>query len=308
MTANVGRMSGNDWQEWANLLLAAHYGPTEYQKVPDSDRGDAGIEGFTLALGHAYQAYGCDEPISLRARYERQRDKMTIDVGKFIDNRPTLTRILGITKVSRWTLFVPHFDSKEIVFHAQIKTGEVLSANLPYVAEDFRVTVVDEDNFATARDQLLNTKTDFIKIEGTIATAEQIADWTHDNDNLAIRLKAKIAKIGTLRSEDEREVFFTAVLKWYIEGQEILEALRKHPNVWEKVIKAKSHHENYLAMSAITNGPSPQTILNAELRDFSSTIQSEAKQLSSLSAKSLVHEAVADWLIRCPLDFPGGLA
>lgn len=59
-------LSGNDWQEWVDKLLQRHYGPGEYQKVPDKDKGDAGIEGFTVNSGHAYQAYGPEEPLQKR--------------------------------------------------------------------------------------------------------------------------------------------------------------------------------------------------------------------------------------------------
>ena len=86
MAAGPVRLSGEEWQGWANQLLTQRYGPAEYQKVPDNMRGDAGIEGFTLNAGHAYQAYGCEEPISAAERYEKQRDKMTRDINKFVAN------------------------------------------------------------------------------------------------------------------------------------------------------------------------------------------------------------------------------
>lgn len=58
------RLTGEGWQNSANKLLATYYGPTEYQRVQDNDKGDAGIEGFTITSGHAYQAHGCEEPLS----------------------------------------------------------------------------------------------------------------------------------------------------------------------------------------------------------------------------------------------------
>jgi hypothetical protein len=100
MTAHITRLSGEDWQNWANKILAVHHGPTEYQQIPDHDRGDAGLEGYTLGNGYAYQAYGCEEPISTADRFEKQRDKMTKDIGKFIGNRPILTRIFGTVQIN----------------------------------------------------------------------------------------------------------------------------------------------------------------------------------------------------------------
>ncbi|MFX1700294.1 hypothetical protein [Paraburkholderia sp. A1RO-5L] len=102
-------------QNWANQLLSCHYGPANYQVVPDNDKGDAGIEGFTVSCGHAYQAYGCEEPLTTKARFIKQRTKMTDDVAKFIKNKSALSKIFGTVKITRWILFVPYFDSKEIV-------------------------------------------------------------------------------------------------------------------------------------------------------------------------------------------------
>lgn len=124
---NSPRLAGELWQDWANQLLLRRYGLGEYVPVPDKDRGDAGIEGFTLS-GYAYQAYGPeDEPLSTNERYEKHRTKMTTDIKKFIDNRVALGQILGKTRISRWILLVPQCDSKEIIKHANKKTQEVIT-------------------------------------------------------------------------------------------------------------------------------------------------------------------------------------
>src|SRR5437588_2907309 len=142
VTSQIPRLCGEEWQNWANKLLTCHYGPTNYQKVPDNDRGDSGIEGFTITEGHAYQAYGCEgEPLKTADRYEKHRDKVTEDINKFIQNQAILSKIFGLVKITRWVLFVPYFDSKEIVIHASKKTTEVLDAKLPYVSDTFRVSV-----------------------------------------------------------------------------------------------------------------------------------------------------------------------
>ncbi len=160
MTAQIPRLSGEDWQSWANRLLTCHYGPTNYQKVPDNDRGDAGIEGFTLAEGDAYQAYGCEgEPLRTLGRYEKQRNKMSEDIGKFIANRALLQKLFGAVGVTRWALFVPFYDSKEIVIHAANKITEVLKAQLPYVGRGFHVAIVHEEDFVIERDRLINAGT-----------------------------------------------------------------------------------------------------------------------------------------------------
>ena len=236
MNASVPRLSGEEWQRWANQLLTLHYGPTEYQKVPDNDRGDAGIEGFTFVSGHAFQVYGCEEPLSTSARYEAQRDKITTDIGKFIGNRVVLQRIFGSVRITRWALFVPFFDSKNLVGHASKKTTEVIDAKLPYVADAFRVIICQEDDFHIERDQLLNASSNRLWVQADAASTDQVSQWLTSNVGLAETLEDKLRRLPTLQNEQTRQTFQERVLAWYLEGQAILEALRKYPEVYEKVI------------------------------------------------------------------------
>jgi hypothetical protein len=300
---HIPRLSGEEWQRWANQLLIRHYGPTEYQRVPDNDKGDAGIEGFTVSDGRAYQAYGCEEPVSTTDRYEKQRAKMTTDIGKFINNRSILERIFGAVKITRWVLFVPYYDSKQIVVHASNKTAEVFAARLTYVAESFRVMVCQEDDFCIERDQLINAGTKTLQVNVDPATTEQVTNWVSCHDGLSATLDEKLRKLPTIRNDEHRWQFHQKVLKWYLEGQSILDVLRKYPDVYGRVLKAKSHRENFLVMATI-NGSTPQEILSSSIEGLRETLQKEVRELHSFSAESLAHEAIADWLLRCPLDFP----
>jgi hypothetical protein len=82
---------------------------------------------------------------------------MTTDIGEFIGNRHTLTRIFGTVMITRCAFFVPHFDSKEIVAHAAKKTKEVKAEGLPYVADTFQVCVCQQSDFSVEDSQLLNS-------------------------------------------------------------------------------------------------------------------------------------------------------
>lgn len=284
-------------------MLCCHYGPTEYQPVPDNDRGDAGIEGFTITEGHCYQAFGCKEPTTTRVRYEAQRKKMTEDISKFIRNQRILARIFGSVKISKWVLFVPYFDSREIVAHATKKTSEVVAANLPYVEVGFRVVVSQESDFPLALNQLLSTNDARLRIDVNPATQQELSTWLTTHSPLAATLSDKLRKLPTLTDERKRNEFHEKVLKWYLEGQAILDLLRHYPEMYEKVIRAKLHRENYLVMASVS-GKSPQEILTSSIQELLETFREHVSTLHSFSADKLAYETVADWLLRCPLDFP----
>lgn len=303
MTATVTRLSGDEWQQWANKLLVAHYGHTEYQEVPDRDSGDAGIEGFTRTDGHAYQVFGCEEPISTSERYEKQRDKMTEDIRKFQQNQAILQRLFGTTRITRWILFVPVFDSKQIVTHATKKTAEVLAANLAYVGTPFQVTVCHEEHFAVEREALINSGIRTLQLDVSTPSTEQIEAWSSSHQPLANTLEAKLRRLPRLTTDAQVAAFKTSVFSWFLKGEDILEALRKHPDLYQKAVKAKSHREEFLALAQITDS-SPSQVFSHVIAEVQSTFKDQLKDLESIRVESLVYEALADWLLRCPLDFP----
>ena len=61
--------------------------------------------------------------------------------------------------------------------------------------------------------------------------------------------------------------------------------------------------ENLLAMTLIS-GASPQSMLMSTISSLRDAFEAEVSMLSKLDVESLAYEAVADWLLRCPLDFP----
>ena len=299
------RLVGEEWQAWADRLLERHYGPAEYQKIPDRYQGDAGIEGFTVSEGHAYQAYGPEEPLTTEERYRKHRSKMTADVQKFIDNDSKLAKLLGNIKITRWILFVPFFDSREIVSHAAKKTLEVLAADLPYVdADKFRVMVEHEAAFATERDELIRRDLAEIEIIPENISEEALSDWADNNDELIQSADRKIARLPTLLSDKRRREFRDDVVRRHREGQGVLEELRTYPSAYEAIRKAKSENERFLRMKGALAEGSPSKIFQDALEDIRNSVKNNARGVSPYTVDVVAWEAVSDWLLRCPLDFP----
>ena len=271
------RLCGDDWQTWANQLLTCHYGPTEYQKVPDVDRGDAGIEGFTLSRGHAYQAYGCEEPLAVKARYEKQRDKITADLNKFIHNEEKLRRLFGSVRITRWVLFVPYFDSKDLVEHATKKTDEVIKANLCYTCPTFQVVIADEEQFAVERDTLTNAGTMQIEYFGNEHEHAAIDQWVTGNDGLVATLDRKVGLLPTIRTEGDRVKFREKLLRHYLEGQDTWEFLRKFPTIHEKVFQAKRQRERFLESSWMIHSGANNELMERALNQFMESVKATTR-------------------------------
>src|SRR4051794_12412657 len=103
--------SGDDWQAYCELLFQKRHEPAGYVRVPDKDRGDLGVEGYTIdGSGCIYQCYA-SEAVDVRGLYEAQRDKITRDLGKLVKNRVGVANLFGTHMMRIWILVVPWYDS-----------------------------------------------------------------------------------------------------------------------------------------------------------------------------------------------------
>lgn len=299
------RLEGPAWERWANQLLQMHYGPGGYQKIPDTDKGDAGLEGFSIGDRRAYQMYGPEGPLSPDDEYRRLRTKITADTRKFMENRSTLEKLLAGIQIERWVLLVPSYRSKKIVEHAAKRTSDIKGQNLPYVDNSsFRVVVEDEGAFAHARNLLLRTRVGEIRIDPPVLSSKDIDRWQAQNNTLTQRLTAKLSRLPTLRSEAQQSDFKDKILHHFLEGQNALEELRQYPTAYEAAIRAKSHRERYLATEvALTTKPGNELLIEC-LHQIRNAVRTEHASISEDTLEHLAWEAVSDWLLRCPLDFP----
>src|SRR5260370_21624459 len=145
MRAGVVTYDGREWQDYCLKLLSVKYA-TELTMIPDTDRGDLGIEAFS-SDGCAFQCYAAAEPLSTAQLYAKQQVKMTRDLKKLRDNAADLLRMLGNVRIRRWVFMVPRHDSKRIVEHGEKKAAELRAAALPHLTNDFVVVVVTASQF-----------------------------------------------------------------------------------------------------------------------------------------------------------------
>jgi hypothetical protein len=94
------------------------------------------------------------------------------------------------------------------------------------------------------------------------------------------------------------------IIKHYLEGQNVLEELRKYPTAFEAIKIAKSERERYLATEVYLETGSPPEVLRKALNDIKETVRNQVPSISDPTIDAVAWEAVSDWLIRCPLDFP----
>lgn len=298
-----------EWEDYCHRLLVHHYGPAEYQKIPDEHVGDFGIEGYT-EHGEAFQFF-CPKGAGLSAqqRYERQRDKITADINKFIRNERDLADLFGDLQISRWILLVPRYDSARLAQHATKKSQDVRGVNLPYVTREFKIKITTSDDYPVAKKELVQVGTGKIAYPTPEVTEDDYEDWVageRDSD-LAQNLMRKTDKLQALDTPEKRSSFRLELVQHYLEGGHILGRLNDdYPETYEDVQGVLISRADSLSVTSQVTLDEGGAVIKEELRETERKLKSKIPSLTDPTATAIAMYAVADWILRCPLDFPEG--
>lgn len=293
-----------EWEEWINSLLRARYPLGDYQQVPHEHGGDFGIEGFSTD-GCAFQCYCPREPLSVKSRYKAHRDKITNDIAKFMANARPLEQIFGRILIRRWLLVVPRHDSGPLLVHAESKAVVVRRAGLAYVsADEFRIGVVTADYFAQERAMLGAAAAIRIHIPPPAVTATERDLIEAGGSAFLDNLNAKSTKLPSLSGDTVRQQFREAIMTYYVQGQVVLDRLRRdYPQVFEVIVQEKAARARQLEMESLLRTGQAGDRVTQEIQAIQQTIQLRFPNISSETRTSLSMEALSDWLLTCPLNF-----
>lgn len=290
----------DEWQRWVDQLLYAHYGHAAYQRVPDGNGGDWGIEGFSRD-GCAYQCYVAEEPVAIAILHERQRDKINSDIRKFAENDSKLCRLFAGLKIKCWCLVVPRHESAPLLAYAADKSAEIRAMGLPYVADDFVIQICTDEAWSLEVARLTHAGVTQLSVDTMTLNDEQVDDWVGANEDLMRKLRRKAGLLS--KSTAARDALMTSSVRAYILGQNAYETLQTdYAEVYSDIVRVKVALEEQLAREcALNDGGAVITYRGIQGKLVARL--SQDLNLSPQLVEQLADEALADWLLRCPLDF-----
>lgn len=292
---------GDEWQKHITTLLGVRYG-ARYQPIPDRDGGDWGLEGY-CDDGCVYQCYAAEEPVGVSELTDKQRDKITRDIGKFCANAAQLQTILGPLKITQWVLLVPRCDSKRILVHAETKAAEVRALNLSIVGGSFRIAVQTDDIFHKERAMIASEASMKLKVETPGVAPAAVSAWSMQNTALDTVISKKLAKLSF--AAEAQEAMKAELIRFFLEGQNLLQFFKdSYPEVYNQLQASKSNHERIVRMDSLAKNSSAPSQIQELYADYRKRITDEVRSVNLTNADTLGYEAIADWLVRCPLDFP----
>lgn len=295
-----------EWEQHVQRLLKRHYStaPGSYNEVPDTVKGDCGVEGFATD-GTAYQCYAAQQWINAADLLKRQKNKVTIDIGKFIRNKRELCEIFGTVKIRQWNLVVPYWNDKDLKKHANAKASEVREAGCTHTEKDFSISIITDGDFEV--ELALLSKLDLYQFDAAAPTVQPtaLAQWMQGKKNLPMvqNLIRKSKLIGAGKAHRLHENFQARIVAQYIGGAIVLGRLEHElPEVYQKVIEYKTSREDSLQSESFTTTKVPAAFFESTLQDYREELQT-VPGISHRVAGILAREAVSDWLLNCPMDF-----
>ena len=303
MPGEVWTRPSDEWQQLIVSLLSMKFPVGDFVPIPDKVGGDCGLEGFTRD-GTAFQCYAAEEPVNSHDLTIKQKAKVTRDIGKLSQYKDTLIKILGPTVLKKWVLVVPRWDDKSLLSHAEEKLSAIRSQGIPFIDPSIVPGICTGDEFRTEREQLLRQGADSLRIAGRPVREADVGDWAQSNDALAGTLYEKTLVICRQDAAAARQLRDESI-RHYLEGQNALAQLaERFPSLHEGVSQIKTDKENFLATESLTTSALPPDHFRSTCAELESDLRNNFKGLDPFTVRQLVQGAVADWLLRCPLQFP----
>ncbi|UMG93995.1 hypothetical protein [Nocardioides sp. TF02-7] len=163
--------SGDDFEAFVWSLLQRRYPPENLRYFPAAMGGDKGLEGFSTD-GIGYQCYADKDSLTLRARTDKQKAKLTRDTSKLKKNKDALVALLDGTVLDHYFLIVPEYHSTEVIAHANKRAQLVRSWGLPFISDKFAIAPkTPQDYQGQYQAALLDAAAQVLLAEPTVSDA-----------------------------------------------------------------------------------------------------------------------------------------
>ena len=307
-------LDGNSWEALCIDICRIVYKEEYFHEVPAHYKGDGGIEGFTKSdLGIVLQCYCPDDPnISINDLYDAQRNKVTKDIRKIIDNHQLLKEI-GVSKINSWIFLVPEYKDRRILAHCQEKQKMILKArlddptNLDYISEDFQIMIKVAADFKTEIARLIRSGITDIQLDIPEIESHTI-DWDSIDSEKASNVSRKMKAISPTTEQDSVRIMrlIDFQIRKYLSGKITLEKLsNEYPDIWNDVMKIESVFKNkVIEKTLLSSGHNMNLEVYKELADeFEESLKQQLNYLTPETTMMFAQSIVSSWLADCHMEF-----
>ena len=294
------KVDPKSWEKYFKDILRKHYGPSNFKDIPDSYGGDFGIECYSFS-GHVFQCYLPEQSSDKAKLSKAQKNKIRNDIHKLtVKNIKSFTVLFEGIKISRWILATPQYLDSDMALYCSAKSSKVRKLCLPYLSDDFQIILQTENDYKSEvrslQTDIYQLSLDFSQVDAAIAD-----DWISQNLLFLEKLDLKLPKIN----QDNVDKSKSFLVQKYLGFQNLLDYLRAEwPDIHVKIDLLINNRRSYLESRFLTDSSKlPDAVIKSELEKLKNDISEEIPTLKKSDLDLIIYGVIADWLIRCPLDF-----
>lgn len=304
-------LDGNSWEDICVKCYRFRYEDQHYTPIPAVSGGDAGIEGYTKT-GVVHQCYFPEREYSDNELYEKQRDKLSADIKKLLNNGARFAE-LGVPQIHEWHFNIPEYKDSRILIHATTKQNEVLSSRAAdpekysYIASDFQIIIKTADNFSAEISRIIRTSTEYnlnLAFEHTSSP-----DWSKCDSKKVENIRRKIKAVMHI-SDDNHPQVTTVVgtyIDYYICGLENMNRLRtRFPEIHADLYRLAQSYKGEVSLKTNMNTDHSmnQSLFKEILTEFGQKLEKDfSNAFDQASIVEIKQDMVASWLADCSMEF-----
>lgn len=308
-----GLFDGNSWEALLQLIYKTNHRTDGYQEMPASP-GDFGIEGYVGKTGVAFQCYCPDNNCNQDALYEKQRDKITKDIGKLAEYETEIQSRLGGALIKEWVFITPEVNRNKLLRHAKTKEAEARSWNLSILSPDFTILLHDADFYSKEIQEQKLLKGEALYMEGISLSLPNLdGDLTEYEEHILRKSKLRVAAslgIDEINMADEKhrakvQRLYNKTLENFLDFGRFRNQLDTiSPILFHKVERILGTFEGEVDEWRDTLSASPDELTEKVKSDLRMRLEAELKtHIDYTLSTQIVNHAVANWLGLCQLDY-----
>lgn len=297
-----GSFDGDSWEYLCQLVFKLKYKDRQYQEMVASP-GDFGIEGFTKLDGVAFQCYCPDNLYTQKELYEKQRKKITEDLGKLKKYEQEIGCRLGAITLKEWVFVTPTITDNALLRHAQSKQEDVISWGLSIIDPDFKVILQDADFYTKEINEIQISQGKKITLFSALDIASSSADQktTIYEKNISKKNKLRCTFNGTLNESKHLKLNSLTFKKW-LESDSLLKKIEKNASeIYFHVMKVINQYESEVEEVCITWKGEAEDLISKVRDELALRIGEAIPSLGEVERYRLSDQMTSKWLALCPL-------
>lgn len=304
--SKYGPFNGGTWEDLCQQVFKKKFQVDGYQRIPASP-GDFGLEGFTLKTGFGFQCYCPDKHYERKELYEKQRDKITADIGKLKTFQAELKNLLGDTKLTNWFFVTPEIDRNALLSHARSKEKEAKGWGLPFLADDFCILLHDGDDYLTEINEIRSAAGEALVFDDATPELAELTELKEVYEqNVHRKCEARLApKKTSPRYTSHVHQLHTNTLSDFLEADGYFRKVSDSaPMVYVRLVRLINEYEKQVVTMAATWTDTAETLTDKIRDGLERRIVSDlSPEFDETSACRVARLMIARWLAICELDY-----